>query len=157
MLSSPSPSPDPQQPLSQHNMSPRLSSSPRSSTHSPTQQETSQQHIPATSRDTAPLASSKPSTPLSCNTQSHPIAPSASTASAAVTIGSTLSATAPHFRTRLIDAPIDLAGLGQPTDGNAPLLQKATMESSRGNVLDFSNGFAPFSDGQSKRFVGSSR
>lgn len=31
------------------------------------------------------------------------------------------------------------------------------MESSRGDVLDFSNGFAPFSDGQSKWFVRSSR
>lgn len=141
---------DPQHSVLQH-------CSPSSSTHTVNQQETSQQHIPTVSRDTTPVAFSKPSTPP-VSSQSRPLTPpdsaprtssATSTTSPAVTTGSTLSAAAPQFRTRLIDAPIDLAGLVPPTDGPS-LLHNSTMGSSGGDVLDYSSGLSTFEDGRSK-------
>jgi hypothetical protein len=56
---------------------------------------------------------------------------------------------------RLIDAPIDLAGLVPPSsNGSARLLQKPTMpQGSGGDLFDFSNNLAFFNDGPSKSFA----
>lgn len=144
MQSPSTPPSDPQQPVSQHTPA-------RPATQPQNQQETPQQHIPAISRDTTPVPSSKPSTPPS-NPHSQPLtppdsAPRTSPAPSAKT-GSTLSAAAPQFRTRLIDAPIDLAGLVPPTDGTSTLLQQSTMGSSGGNILEPTNRLTAFDDGR---------
>ena len=163
MQSPSSPSSDPKSSRSQHSSPQRTSSSsPPSNMHTPDQYDALLQNIPSVSRDTTPVASSKPSTPPS-NARSQPLTPpdSATRSSAAsvapappavTTTGSTLSATAPQFRTRLIDAPIDLPGFVQPpTDGSAPLLQKPTMlPGGRGDLHDFSSNLASFDDGRSK-------
>ncbi|GJE86426.1 hypothetical protein PsYK624_025060 [Phanerochaete sordida] len=140
-----SPSTPPSDPLLSQHPSPGLS------THSAAQPETPQQHIPTLSRDTTPVAASKPSTPPSLP-QSQPLTPPDSdprtSPAASVKTGSTLSAAAPQFRTRLIDAPIDLAGLVPPTDGQSSLLQQSTMGSGGGSILDLNVGLSLADDGR---------
>ncbi len=154
-----------QQQHSQYTSPQRGPTSPLSNSHNSrtsTPQNNSQQNIPLISRDTTPVASSKPSTP-SFTAQSSPFSPKSSVSYSNVTleptlsIGSTLSATAPQFQTKLMDAPIDLRGLAAPADVGVGSVRRATVNCGESGVFDPSRGVVSFNDGLSALSVVCSR
>lgn len=142
------------------NPSPSLSDSQQSSPkpapeHSNTaaQSIASQQNTPSVSRDTTPVPPSKPATPGS----DAPVAANATNSAPHTSVNApvtssvpALSATAPQFRTRLIDAPIDLAALTLPSDVGKTHLRTSSMDSSSFDAAsEFSSNAAVFGDGRS--------
>lgn len=113
----------------------------------------SQQNTPSVSRDTTPVPPSKPATPGS----DAPVAANATNSAPHTSVNApvtssvpALSAAAPQFRTRLIDAPIDLAALTLPSDVGKTHLRTSSMDSGSFDAAsEFSSNAAVFGDGRS--------
>ena len=123
---------------------------------------TLQQIIPPVSRDTTPVATTKTSTSPSAahrNTPSSSDSLTGSTSSAAssVSIGSVLSPTAPQFKRRLIDSPIDLRELSMSSSGSSANSLGSAVEGSLGDMLEVSQGIAQGREGFSAYTAGYKR
>lgn len=113
----------------------------------------SQQNTPSVSRDTTPVPPNKSATPGSDAQAEADATNSAPHTSANVPVTSSapaLSATAPQFCTRLIDAAIDLAALTLPSDVGKSHLRMDSMDSGPFDAAsEFSSNAAVFGDGRS--------
>ncbi|KAF7797235.1 hypothetical protein EIP86_008427 [Pleurotus ostreatoroseus] len=118
------------------------------------EQHTTQQiRIPSVSRDTTPVATTKPATPPSAaqpamHLSPEPAARSPASTASSVSITSILSPTAPQFQTRLIDSPIDLHSISL-SSSEASVLNplRVPADLCADDMLDISNGLASLHEG----------